>query len=193
MSRVRISLLGLLASGFLASNVPAQIYRWVDDKGTVHFTDERPRHQSGVTEVVEAGAQRTPMVRGGPDWRSDTPTPDLSGAAGSGDEDYYDGEYDEGPYYDVPRQGDTIIQVYERPPWFDASKPRRRGRDRRGDHGSKPGGDRERDAGRERGPHDRNREAGHPPVGSAPPSGAQAPAAQPPSRASSRALPRTAR
>jgi hypothetical protein len=124
MARVRAYLFGLLAVGLLASNVAAQIYRWVDDKGTVHFTDERPRDRSGVKEVVSADAQRTPMVRGGPEWRVDTPTPDYGRRAR---DDFYDDEYEDEVLsdYGPPRQGDTIIQVYEPAP---LSRPRSRRR-----------------------------------------------------------------
>jgi Domain of unknown function (DUF4124) len=179
---MRAYLLGLLVFGLFASNVPAQIYRWVDDKGTVHFTDERPRHQSGVKEVVSAGAQRTPMVRGGPEWRVDTPTPDFAGSGGRGDD--FDDEYGDEDLndYGPPRQGDTIIEVYEPPPWFDEHDTPPHHHDR----GHVRDGSRDGDRG---GGH-RDRGDARPPIAAAPPSRGQAPpVARPPSRAASRALP----
>lgn len=172
-------MLGLLAFGLIATNVVAQIYRWVDDKGTVHFTDERPRRQAGVKQVVEGGAQRTPMVRGGPEWRVDTPTPDYYGSARPWeDRDYY--EYDDDPRDSPPLQGDTIIQVYEPPPaWFETYEPPR-------DQDRKHGKD-----GRRHGDRDRRRDREtRPPLALPPPRADQPPPLAPSrSRASSRAVP----
>jgi hypothetical protein len=180
MRRATVCVVGLLIFGLFASNVPAQIYRWVDDKGTVHFTDDRPSNQSGVKEAVEAGARRTPMVRGGPEWQVDTPTPDFYERAQPRDDRYYDDGYDD---YDEPRdypplQGDTIIQVYEpQPEWFDGGGDSHR-RERRHDDRRREGRDRHRD-------HDMS-----PPVAPPPPR-VDAPAAVAPyqPRASSRAIP----
>jgi hypothetical protein len=204
MPRARLYLLALLLLAFFASTVAAQIYRWVDEKGTVHFTDERPRNRSGVKEVVEAGAKRTPMVRGGPERRVDTPTPDHFDRTGRRDDfyddDFYDDEYgEEGRAdYGSAQQGDTIIEVYEPPPWFDDrhKQPHERGRKRDGDHGRH---DRRRDG--DHGRSDRGRDGDHGRRdrnrGSRPPSAVQpppnaAPAAAPArssGRAASRALP----
>jgi hypothetical protein len=196
MQRGRFYFFGLLIFGSLASNVAAQIYRWVDDKGTVHFADDRPRNQSGVKEVVEAGAQRTPMVRGGPEWRVDTPTPGFYEGAGPRDDPYDYEYYDEDR--DAPRQGDTIIQVYDAPPlWLDSDQHQHknkkdrnrdgdRGRHRDGDRGRHRDGSRHRDS--DRGGH-REREAQPPPLAPPPPRADQPPRVALPPRASSRALP----
>lgn len=190
MRRVRAYLVGPLLLGFLATGVAAQIYRWVDDKGTIHFTDERPRNRSGVKEVVEAGARRTPMVRGGPEWRVDTPTPALLDRTGRRD-DFYDDYGDEGTFYDVPQQGDTFIEVYEPPPWFDWKKHQRHGdRRRKGDRG--PNRHRGFDAsrGREHGRSMRSQNQRLPSGVSPPAIGEQSPpVARPRRRAASRALP----
>jgi hypothetical protein len=188
MRRATVCVFGLLALAVLASNVPAQIYRWVDDKGTVHFTDDRPANESGVEEAVEADARRTPMVRGGPEWQVDTPTPDFyEGAQPRDDRYYYDDDYDydyDGPRDYPPLQGDTIIQVYEpQPEWFDGGGDSHRRKHRHDDGGH----DGRRREGRDR---YRDRETG-PPV-SAPPPRVDAPPVVAPHqpRASSRAIPR---
>ncbi len=66
---------GLLAWGFAAG---AQVYKWVDEKGTIHFSDAPPTRLQGTAPVqVIPEEDRVPMVENGPPPPSDSePPPD---------------------------------------------------------------------------------------------------------------------
>lgn len=59
MKRGSILLLGLLTSGFGASAVRAQIFTWVDEAGTVHFS-QAPSSQVFRAHNVEILSDRPP-------------------------------------------------------------------------------------------------------------------------------------
>jgi len=70
---------GLLSHGLATE---AQIYKWVDEKGTIHFSDDPPARTEGTTPVqVIPSEARSPMVKNGP------PPPSSDSEARPGEED----------------------------------------------------------------------------------------------------------
>jgi hypothetical protein len=65
MSRTIVSIVAWLL--LVGAPVEAQIYKWVDEKGTVHFSQSPPpggKRVGGVETIPDAAA--APMVQGGP-------------------------------------------------------------------------------------------------------------------------------
>lgn len=65
----------LLTAMAAAAPARAQIYKWVDDKGVVHFADVPPPR--GGAEMLPS-AERAPMVRNGPTPPSAAPAADAA-------------------------------------------------------------------------------------------------------------------
>jgi hypothetical protein len=66
MARARAYTVAIVVALFLAGGaVEAQIYKWVDEKGTVHFGQSPPPEGSGVVETLPEGPG-APVVQGGP-------------------------------------------------------------------------------------------------------------------------------
>lgn len=110
-----------VACAVTASVSDAQIYKWVDGNGTVHFSSDPPaRTASKKVEVIGTDEPQAPMVQGAPELTDD------GEANAAADGDLTDGEPDGDPA--VVEGGDEPFDTGDDPVYVDTG-PGRIGRD----------------------------------------------------------------
>jgi Domain of unknown function (DUF4124) len=78
-AEMRLAISACVLVGVLAHGEPgaAQIYKWVDGSGTVHFSDTPPKPGAGAVEVLPEGQPRAAA----PPPRADSAAPENENAA----------------------------------------------------------------------------------------------------------------
>ena len=62
---LRLSVSWIVSTALLATPALAQVYKWVDDSGTVHYGDKPPQRSKGA-QPLDAGAGSLSVVQGIP-------------------------------------------------------------------------------------------------------------------------------